>query len=1434
MNRITQAFSFVLFLSLLWIAFPFVFYGLDEAAQARQEMRLADPVEAEIRGNVPSDRIVVFGREQTYRDHNEVLVLRGDPYILSREDYLTGDEIIYYRQEGWVEIKRNAKIRNFENHIIVTGDQAKYNLDTRDAEVNGNARFYSDTEQILLFSDRLERRYEEKEIIAENNVRIVNFQDESRLFSDYALYEMEEKMVTLSTRSKKPRVLYSDYDSTANTIVYDVENDIYYLKQDASIIGNNREIEAQEIKIIQSPSLEATLTGRVKITEYGREGSVMEGRPVRIAEANEILYTFDNDLDHFELTGNAHFIRYKVEPIFDAPGSGKARYRIEEQEGFAQTIIYSAGQNANVVLKEQAVIKQPNQVAMADYIEYELSGEQRARLEGNAKILVGYTREELQQKIEEAHQNAVGGAEPRVNRIHYRAYGEKITYYQDEDRGILEENARILIDGGQSADGERIEFFSGDNQKIIIYGGEGKAHYNDDENSAEAKTITYYDENPPVIILDKESKLIQKENNQQVKAQVVYFYGGEDEPQRRAVLMGDPDIWEDTRRITGDLIEYFEDTETKARQATIVGNAKMNDDTNQQFIDAETIDYYGVQDSDAGEFHFQGDVRYRDETRIIYCDKGEYRTKDKEEGKEEGDSQAILTGNVHLIDEDQEAFTDILRYYKFAQEDASKKDERFLLLGNVQVFFEEMKIVANSIEAHNYVPDGKTHEKYEFYLKGNPASHGKIEVIQYGDPVKYGRGKKIARKGTAYSGYYTFEENSQQTRTDYILLTGDATGVDYIERWFGTGHEIVMEMKETKGVEKTSDVYIYARNLYQTKTESKPAEDDDAAEQSVEETATGDTPEKPTMETADEEPAMADEAWSMDREAVAQRLRAAAESLPLPDSVPDTSEIDLPEQPTESDIPTDSTPSNSNGTETQGQNTEATSSNQTVEEDSTPVKDQSTSHTEQATKLIQLFLEQYFTHLLRLESAQTTGYLQLEERQKIEDFLSSFGWDVEQTITQNYYRYGGRSGVLLHEMQRLYEIVMEHFPEIMNYMAMVDGTTSITDSTLNEIVSSQDRSTQFLTTLGLIQEEGVIEPTAEERTAQEAEEARRAGHAEFQQMRYELDREQRYQDHAYNLPPIPDKDRQGSKEGYEHYIQELIGTNHGKRAWVRDNNQWRVILGEVIHFTQFERPPDTHDADPTFTSFEMMIKGVDEVAHGVELNDEGVLRKSWGNRIMMKQEEDKVAQKKLEVGLVDGDAKLEEIPQVGTAERIEYLKLTKAGTTHYDMVFFKNDVTFEDLEEDTRLEAGYVQYNQLTKFMTAHQSPIVYLNKHNATVESELMEFDQNTSMAYAKQDVKIKQQDNEVYGEWCRYDQIKQIIDVLLDVKVVQGNNVTYPRSVRYDVEAKELQLDSGSAALEVGDDQSGGAFGASGGMDFGTDIMSQTLDTARGRSRR
>ena len=287
--------------------------------------------------------------------------LIGNPYILTSTDYITADIMKYNKDEQKAKLSDNVKIRNFENRIIIIGEDAEYFTNTKRARVRNNAKMYADDDKILMISDELERIDDKKEMNAKGNVVIHRMTDDTKVYADEAVYKLEEKKIFLQGN---PKVEYMDYLYKADKMTVFTDKNEAILEGNCSIKQNNKEATANKIEYFSKGEVQAILTGNSQLVEFSKEDSVLKGEPVNIAKANKIIYYNEPGIDHALLEGNANFTNFDVKKV-SVDSNGLATYKIIKQEGYANDIEYFSGSNERIILKGNAIVKQPNQVAAA-------------------------------------------------------------------------------------------------------------------------------------------------------------------------------------------------------------------------------------------------------------------------------------------------------------------------------------------------------------------------------------------------------------------------------------------------------------------------------------------------------------------------------------------------------------------------------------------------------------------------------------------------------------------------------------------------------------------------------------------------------------------------------------------------------------------------------------------------------------------------------------------------------------------------------------------------------------------------------------------------------------------------------------------------------------------------------------------------------------
>jgi lipopolysaccharide export system protein LptA len=600
------------------------------------------PEEAESSLRVTGEDTIYHGNVSVDTESN-VITLTNDPYIITATHFVKADTIIWYRNDGIIELDKNTRIRSFETDDVAAGDKAFYYQDPVDmlASIKGNA---DETQRAFIFSspnvveaDQIiildEDTYE-----AKGNVEFHNTDDENKATANYGIYKKSEDVLELSGNSY---IFYNDIKSYADEITAFLNENRSLMEGNARIISGTNVAKAGSIEMFdEEDKRRAILTKDAVLEQFGRQDTDRKEGAVRQAKSQKITFIEDNATGDRELymTGDSTVYEYSNP---DSPLQGDP-YRIIK----AQDIDYlEKSDKTQIILKNNASFEQINyrvkgrqgdnatiekyteMIAKADDIDVNYNSDRTKEvinLNGNTSI-VSPDRTIFSDKgtiTDRNHAVMTGNVEVyehdiELTEIKTEAYARKMEAFNIDDlpnsRYILTGNVEVY-QGDDYASGDYMELSNKDNTIII----DGRAFYRGEQTQASADYIK------------------SKE-----------YAGGK----RTYLLEGDASVKQGNDYASGNTINMDERDDT----ASIVGDAYYTDGVRQVYADSIDSDDMSRTSSNTTKLTLTGNVRFLEPGRSIRSSHAVVFQEELPGGSGEPiiNNSAYLTGNVEIIDDNQ-------------------------------------------------------------------------------------------------------------------------------------------------------------------------------------------------------------------------------------------------------------------------------------------------------------------------------------------------------------------------------------------------------------------------------------------------------------------------------------------------------------------------------------------------------------------------------------------------------------------------------------------------------------------------------------------------------------------------------------------------------------------------------------------------------------
>ncbi len=600
------------------------------------------PEEAESSLRVTGDDTIYHGDVSVDTEKN-IITLTNNPYIITATHFVRADTIIWYRNDGTIELDNNTRIRSFESDDVAAGRKAFYyqNPDDRLASIQGNV---DETQRAFIYSSPNIVEADQIIIIDENtyeakgNIEFHNIEDDNKATANYGIYRKNAEVLELSGNSY---VFYNDIKSYADKITAYLNENRSLMEGNARIISGTNVAKAGIIEMFdEASSRRAILTEDAVLEQYARDDINRENGVVRQAKSDKI--TFEENKTNGERTlfmvGNSTVFEFsnpksplkgdpyrviKAQDIDYLEKSDKTEILLKNDASFEQINYRVKGrQGSNTTIE-----KYTEMIAKADNIDVNYNNDRSnevINLNGNSSI-VSPERSIFSDKgtiTDRKHALMTGNVEvyehdQDLTEIKTQAYARQMEAFNIDDlpnsRYILTGDVEVY-QGEDYASGDLMELSNKENTIII----DGEAFYKGQQTQAKADYIK------------------SKE-----------YEGGE----RTYLLEGEASVRQGSDFASGNTINMDERDNT----ASISGNAYYTDGVRKVYADRiDTEDMERTSDNTT-KLTLTGNVRFLEPGRSISCSHAVVFQEEVNTGAEEPivNNSAYLTGSVEIVDDEQ-------------------------------------------------------------------------------------------------------------------------------------------------------------------------------------------------------------------------------------------------------------------------------------------------------------------------------------------------------------------------------------------------------------------------------------------------------------------------------------------------------------------------------------------------------------------------------------------------------------------------------------------------------------------------------------------------------------------------------------------------------------------------------------------------------------
>lgn len=702
--------------------------------------------------------IIIIADKKKYYHQFKYWSLLGNPKIKNGQDTLSATSIKYYTDKKKGISIGNVKLFDHANTIEVFGNYGEYHTESKYAKLITNTKLFAIKDQIVIYSEIMER-FAKKYIYVARNKVIVQLEREGVVATaGKGIYEIRNKRVVLIDH---PQITHNNTKYFADEIIIYTDTKEVILNNNAKILNQNQKITAKNIHYYSNhPEKKAILTGNPSMVEYSDNDSILEGRPFRFINAEKIIY-YNVDKGKATLIGNPVAIELFVE---QKKYNKSQRYRIYKRIAKSRIMKYYGGTVSKHVLIGNARINEPYRAAFANKITFYDSANSYAILTGNPVLYEFYKRNQIDYSI---------------NNIKRKALAKKITYYFNdkkiilkEDAYVFEENKRIkgnfityseknnklgTVDGNayikQGNDYARANkiLFSGENgEKLIL---KGDASFKKKDTEGEADYIEH-DDKIGKTVLKGDARVIDKDK-EAYGDDIVYTKKNNIE---HAIIKGSPGIRKKDMEANANIIEY---KKNKNKEVLYLdGNASMKD--KKKHTTSDRIIYYTYNNKNGSKKNekvvLKDRVKIIDSKRITKGDYGIFKRYYKNNKQVE---EGYLKGNceINKKDDSENAYGNELLYYK-----NEKGKEEYTLKGDAQVHDERKSGYADIIVI---LPDYNKKGSDKITLTGNPRIEDEDNYL-IGEKIIIFNGKSGIIKAYKNAEYFS-EKDGIKVNAGYIF-----------------------------------------------------------------------------------------------------------------------------------------------------------------------------------------------------------------------------------------------------------------------------------------------------------------------------------------------------------------------------------------------------------------------------------------------------------------------------------------------------------------------------------------------------------------------------------------------------------------------------------------------------------------------------------------
>lgn len=174
------------------------------------------------------ENLIITGDSMELVDHGEKVIFKGGVKLERVHSMMMGDEMIYHKKTGIINIKGNVKLRlrNESDVLLARCLEAVYSEKDDTGRMWGNLEIVrtsgDEFGQVNMYAEKLAFDGQKEEWLATKNVHIVQYQTES--WSDRAQFlHREEKMILSGRRPlmrRKDEESMGEYTADTITILY--------------------------------------------------------------------------------------------------------------------------------------------------------------------------------------------------------------------------------------------------------------------------------------------------------------------------------------------------------------------------------------------------------------------------------------------------------------------------------------------------------------------------------------------------------------------------------------------------------------------------------------------------------------------------------------------------------------------------------------------------------------------------------------------------------------------------------------------------------------------------------------------------------------------------------------------------------------------------------------------------------------------------------------------------------------------------------------------------------------------------------------------------------------------------------------------------------------------------------------------------------------